>query len=73
MGSSKAILALRRTGLSNMGAATFIAITAQTGGIGRMIAQIKDPDDEFLACWILRWKPGSDKWTKFAGLRLPWR
>lgn len=48
-----------------MGAATFVAITAQTGGVGRIVAQMEDPDGEFLASWIMRWTPGSPKWTMF--------
>jgi hypothetical protein len=47
-----------------MVAATFIAIAGQSGGIGRMVAQINDPDGEFLASWVMRWTPGSPKWAK---------
>src|SRR5215469_3097235 len=48
-----------------MGAATFVAITGQTGGIGRLVAQIEDPDGEFIASWIMRWTPANQKWARF--------
>ena len=56
--------------MSTTRAATFVAITAQTGGIGRLIAQIEDPDGELIASWIMRWTPANPKWAKFKVLRI---
>lgn len=53
-----------------MSAAKFVSVCAQGDGVGRVIAQIEDPDGNFLASWLMKYVPHNGRWVKFESRKL---